>query len=443
MESYIKAICALNNIVEKCEFRRNGHFHNYSHDQIIDRYNRSTMNFFFDAKADGFDSPNEELYKKILDLQENHRGDFTMPIYSQDLVCPECASPTTVKFAYDTNAQKFILEFLDPCEYPEGFGEYFVRLNVPSGKLVFGNDFRDLCSVQAGGYDMRSRRGTMKITQVYADGEMIHIYVGNSCPGIFKDDSGTLRLGCDLDEEDEGVPIEGKRAGGICTDLWWYSAMDYDFIKTRFLEDGTEEEFTSFLKSHCDIVEVEPGQYEASARKHLYQWPHPEYDYPQIYSVIRRVGPVAEKKFNTRHVEAAKFLEDPEKAIKVYMGHPLYKKSRSTAIARILDYGCWKDGVFHPEFDAELEELVGKVLDNIVDLEAIEPPTEEEVWLSSYSKSINQFSDWLAFPDYIRPDWLKLVYERLDNVIEGSESDYDIELAKSAKTKLKDKFADK
>jgi hypothetical protein len=168
----------------------------------------------------------------------------------------------------------------EECKYPGGIAEYNFELNVPSGKMVFANDLR-MWFQNHFDFNVNSDIGKLKTTESYAKVGMAHAFVGNSCPSIHQVDEVTLSISgrayekgdsaYDAEVDDwveltkdqaEALSPLGKEVGSICTDLWWYSVVDYDDFSRRFLEKGSKKEFLKYIKTSCDVVSVKPGVYK-------------------------------------------------------------------------------------------------------------------------------------------------------------------------------------
>jgi hypothetical protein len=134
-----------------------------------------------------------------------------------------------------------------PCAYPKGIKPFDIKLEVPSGKIVFTNDSRDLVDVKDD-QDVNAIIGTVQTIKAYEAAGMVHFLVGNSCPSIYKTKGGGLRVA------PYGNGKGGKRVGSICTDLWWVCATDHANY-TRLCEaKGAKPELGN-------VVAVKPGTY--------------------------------------------------------------------------------------------------------------------------------------------------------------------------------------
>lgn len=146
--------------------------------------------------------------------------------------------------------------------------KFKVRVSVPSGKLAFANDLRHIFPTWMDRY-VNHNFEVRLTTEDYARSGCLHFFVGNSCPSVskYKD---KLYVG--------GKQRGARRKGSVCTDLWWVSAADHENLKAKAAERGQA------VPGDVFIVDVEPGTYEATID------PNANYENPNPYAVIRRVG---------------------------------------------------------------------------------------------------------------------------------------------------------
>lgn len=135
------------------------------------------------------------------------------------------------------------------------------QIEVPSGKLVFANDMRRL--IREGYEEIETESNAISHTICYLTEKfmvenlskrlgMIMCLVSNRSPSVFLENNViTVRQ-----EEEDEADISGLLQGNICTDLWWYCAMDSD--KFHLLVKSYDGEFDQDFFE----VEVEPGTYE-------------------------------------------------------------------------------------------------------------------------------------------------------------------------------------
>lgn len=156
--------------------------------------------------------------------------------------CSDCGISLRVALSGD----QIIPEF--ECSEAGGMRPFSVSLAVPSGKIAFANDLRELVVVER--MDVNTLQGRKRQTIEAAGAGLVMISVGNTCPSVIRSGSG-FEIGI-------GFPKE-QRLGSICTDLWWYCAMDWDFLVSRCEAKGiSPEDVVDFT------VDVEPGVYSFS-----------------------------------------------------------------------------------------------------------------------------------------------------------------------------------
>lgn len=207
----------------------------------------------------------------------------------------------------------------EPCPYPDGI-PCTLTLDVPSGVIVMGNDFRSHFPGTLGDdyrdknyekYSVNTQHGCYYTTKDYETDRMIHFFVGNTCPGIYVTgdnecivaNSPSEELTVEITKED-GTPgwefppnpehekwLEGKKdIGGICTDLWWVSAVDKDEAERRGM-DTTKENgpgWTEYVHFEC-----EPGRYEITYNALMKSFDR-DSDGETIWATFKRIGDVPE-----------------------------------------------------------------------------------------------------------------------------------------------------
>lgn len=162
--------------------------------------------------------------------------------------------------------------FIDTeCEYKDGFPEIEVELDVPAGMLIFYNDLRRIFPEPPDRYV--NYLSEVKLhSEDYAKLGMIHIFTGNTCPRIYQVNDSHLIIGNDYSEDEKIKNIAGKVVGSICTDLWWYSAVDKDVFEKNAgmtLDDFDKAEEKRGVWTRLDRIKVKPGRYKATGRHHL------------------------------------------------------------------------------------------------------------------------------------------------------------------------------
>ena len=160
-----------------------------------------------------------------------------------------------------------------PCSFPSKDVFFTGTLNVPSGKLIFVNDFRDLYTKEErdGNKDsINSVIGLKKNFEYWLSLGMIYIFTSNTSPSIFKNNvKGEVSIKSqydynpDTDEETANYTDDETYLGYICTDLWAACGMDYENFRARCEEKGiSAEEYMQ--ENSAVLVDLEPGLYQVN-----------------------------------------------------------------------------------------------------------------------------------------------------------------------------------
>jgi hypothetical protein len=240
------------------------------------------LNFIF---AEGFMphlTPDEfAILKDAID--GNKQLDRFIKIYPKSFIrtCYDCGE----QYVLETDGKT--VRITTECPYPNGHPEFSVIAYVPSGKLVFANDMRDLFPEVNDNFNVNQLGGIIQTTEAYANAGIFHTFVGNTCPGIFKEGPTKINIGCDAWDENENVidTVGGVEVGSICTDLWWFGAADYNDV---ILRGGLKNVLTS---TWTTIVTVEPGTYKMTCRHHLADYKD-DYDpsLARLFATIEKIG---------------------------------------------------------------------------------------------------------------------------------------------------------
>lgn len=123
-----------------------------------------------------------------------------------------------------------------------------------TGKIIVENDLRHFYEEKE--FDVNSIKGIVQTIEHYSNQEMLHGFVGNSCPTLYiSPDKDMIHVGAQYDHKDDKLILpEGyTELAWVCTDLWWYSIADYEtFMKEN--PNACDEDFT--------IVEIPAGTWE-------------------------------------------------------------------------------------------------------------------------------------------------------------------------------------
>ena len=158
--------------------------------------------------------------------------------------------------------------------------EIQVAIDVPSGKIVFDNDFRDLFPIGCDAdesFDVNHRLGIKQTVEAFARVGLLHPFVGNTCPGIWQESSTLIRIAnASYDDNDKCLDdVPGEQVGSVCTDLWWVCAADAREYCQRL---GINN-----IPSGVEVVNVEPGRYVMT-----YDIEKNRDAYPCVFATIER-----------------------------------------------------------------------------------------------------------------------------------------------------------
>lgn len=192
----------------------------------------------------------EALEKRLNELDPEGAQEGLFTNFKADSPCGECGNRVYFERVGSTLVAK------SECDMPGGIPPYDVLLNVPSGRIVMANDLREMTMVE-GSFNVNTTKGQMDLTRAYAEDGMAHIFTGNTCPGVYEQSEGYAVA---LDNNSDATASDpGPKRGSICTDLWWYSAMDKDLFEARCAEQSIDP--TGLIEVE---LEVEPGVYAFS-----------------------------------------------------------------------------------------------------------------------------------------------------------------------------------
>lgn len=181
--------------------------------------------------------------------------------------------------------------------------DYSFEIDIPTGEI--------LCCDRLPFYDMlqrldntkhtlNSNLGLKERTLSYATENIFHVFVGNSCPDVFKKDN-TLYIGHSSDNEcgecscgreecdceyEEYPPIEGaEQIADICTDLWWASIVDISIYKKLLIDYYGEEQAKTYMKEITPIeTKIKPGVYRGYVKR---QNSHDDYyNHPSVLTYL-------------------------------------------------------------------------------------------------------------------------------------------------------------
>jgi len=230
-----------------------------------------------------------ELKLKKL-MEERHPDIFKdgFPLYPHSY-CSKCGYNPSF-----TISSEGIYTASTECIYKDGFPPIEVMLEVPSGEILLFNDFRRYYEVEDF-IDINNISGIKQYTEHYAKQGMIIHFIGNTCASVVQVSDERLEIGyfecdteetCEYDECSTSCPkfIKVNKIGSICTDLWWYCAVDKDTFEKRISKtvDQFQEEYHA-TGAWPEVIraKVIPGTYRTVGQYHI--------DEKRLFSYIEKV----------------------------------------------------------------------------------------------------------------------------------------------------------
>jgi len=177
------------------------------------------------------------------------------------------------------------LEASTPCNFAKGFPEISVDLNVPSGEIILFNDLREEYASrdESMQFDINTTMGIKQYTEFYAKRGLAIHFVGNTCPGVYQ--CGNKLIIGSLWEDQKKIFPHSKKIGSICTDLWWYCAVDkaeFEKRANKTVDQWEKEYHATGAWPNLVRAKVAPGVYQTTGRYHLIE----NEGKPGIFSVI-------------------------------------------------------------------------------------------------------------------------------------------------------------
>lgn len=315
------------------------------------------------------------------------------------------------------------------CEYPEGILAYSVEIDVPSGRLALGNDFRRQFPLLEDFY-VNLGSEIKRCTEAYAAQGMVHVFVGNTCPEVRQLDDATIIIGVSGNRE----RLPGTKVGHIGTDLWWASAADMDHLTDRAAKLGKG------IPADIDVVSVAPGRYRATIYYHTL-----DRDYSPtsaVYVTIENIDDVSAVPFPPVPTASDRGFE--REVILSRLSYPSIYPTRACVLNQ---YFC-VNGNGMEWFDGALVGGGSRRHKALKRLEAGEQVTWENKPAKESFYPMCEYSRMACVPDNVRPDWLAGVRETIELVLatdpnakaNGHPNSKNIELAQKVKADLLARF---
>lgn len=181
--------------------------------------------------------------------------------------------------------------------------DYSFEIKIPTGTIIckdrLPNSYDMLNRLDNTEHTLNSNLGLKERTLSYATENIFHVFVGNSCPDVFKKDDA-LYIGhssnneddecscgkedCDCDYE-EYPPVEGAIAiADICTDLWWASIVDVSIYEKLLIDYFGEEQGKAYMRGIKPVeTNIKPGVYKCTYNRHN------DFYRPNIYAKLEWV----------------------------------------------------------------------------------------------------------------------------------------------------------
>lgn len=238
----------------------------------IEQFYELAIGMLFYSLLDG-----DEKEKTITQFIRNFTG---IGFHNVEVQCDSCGCTCRLylqegnKFSLNSRSEGMNkMKGQQPCSFPSKDVFFTGTLNVPSGKLIFVNDFRDLYTKEErdGNKDsINSVIGLKKNFEYWLSLGMIYIFTSNTSPSIFKNNvNGEVSIKSqydynpDTDEEIDNYTDDETYLGYICTDLWAACGMDYENFRARCEEKGiSAEEYMQ--KNSAVLVDLKPGVYQVN-----------------------------------------------------------------------------------------------------------------------------------------------------------------------------------
>ena len=150
-----------------------------------------------------------------------------------------------------------------------------------SGKVVLENDLREFFTELESNFD--GPKWIIDLMTGYSKEKFLHGYVGNSCPTFWiSDDNKEIVVGTKYksDEHSDEPDMNGYSEWGyVCTDLWWYSLVDYEVLKeiTGYSDEQMNESF--------ECIDMPEGTWELEHYYGITKSDHNDHPYAKLTKI--------------------------------------------------------------------------------------------------------------------------------------------------------------
>lgn len=229
--------------------------------------------------------------------------------------CSECGEFIVYEYNMTTNELIDYVRNKETEELERGkckfIGDYSFEISIPTGVIICDDSMPYSCDILKDidntKHTLNCKLGLKERTLAHASKDIFHVFVGNSCPNVFKKDdllcvghffdneSGNCSCGmenCDCEYE-EYPPIEGAESiANICTDLWWASVVDISIYEKLLIDYYGEEQAKTYIKEITPIeTKIKPGIYRCTYHRN-----DDYYNMPSIYARLEWVRDIQKEK---------------------------------------------------------------------------------------------------------------------------------------------------
>ena len=230
-------------------------------------------------------------YSRLIGEKEAKEAVFSLPLFTSS-DCHNCGR--SIEFFSKDQGETYIAE--DECKYKDGFPPIETLFKVSSGVILLFNDFRhDYTDEEKMPYfNINTMAGQKAYSEYYAERGLIMHFVGNTCPDVVQVSDERLDIGCFYCEHEDGCELPEcpspsckivNKIGSICTDLWWYCAVDQSEFEHRIgktTEKYEKEYHATGAWPEIIRAKVTPGLYRAVGQYHI--------DEDKLFSYIEKIG---------------------------------------------------------------------------------------------------------------------------------------------------------
>lgn len=236
--------------IPELTFDLNGHCQNYHGRTLKDVIDDKDM--YWDSKEKYIERYAFHVVSTLFDKLSGETEDYsmlfiknTMRNFIESKHCPHCDKSIYAQIDYAENKIKIPEHMLnhigkEPCSISKVSSVFTVKINTPSKKIIFFNNPYQLIKIEREDQytcSINSIEGSMKESLAYAEQNIGFFSVNNTSPSILKSKKDIIIAPTDTKKGYE-------KLGYICTDLWWYTVMDYELFLSMSKNVDIDFDFT-------------------------------------------------------------------------------------------------------------------------------------------------------------------------------------------------------